>query len=84
MVDLGGITPLPSSASVRRRRSRLSWSLSAAVLGTYYSFMLVVAFALAGNVYLQGLAPVLESRVMPVGTYIGASESRKDGQAAGY
>jgi len=25
---------------------------------------------LAGNVYLQGLAPALESRVMPVGTYI--------------
>ena len=30
---------------------------------------------LAGNVYLQGLAPVLESRVMPVGTYIVASEA---------
>lgn len=29
---------------------------------------------LAGNVYLQGLAPALESRVMPVGTYIVASE----------
>ncbi|WP_341887284.1 FAD-binding oxidoreductase [Variovorax sp. YR752] len=29
---------------------------------------------LAGNVYLQGLAPVLESRVMPVGTYIVTSE----------
>jgi gamma-glutamylputrescine oxidase len=30
---------------------------------------------LAGNVYLQGLAPVLENRVMPVGTYIVASEA---------
>ncbi len=30
---------------------------------------------LAGNVYLQGLAPVLEERVMPVGTYIVASEA---------
>lgn len=30
---------------------------------------------LAGNVYLQGLAPALESRVMPVGTYIVASEA---------
>lgn len=30
---------------------------------------------LAGNVYLQGLAPVLEARVMPVGTYIVASEA---------
>ncbi len=29
---------------------------------------------LAGNVYLQGVAPVLESRIMPVGTYIIASE----------
>jgi gamma-glutamylputrescine oxidase len=30
---------------------------------------------LAGNVYLQGLAPALESRVMPVGTYIVTSEA---------
>ncbi len=29
---------------------------------------------LAGNVYLQGLAPALEARVMPVGTYIVTSE----------
>ncbi|TXC65995.1 FAD-binding oxidoreductase [Piscinibacter aquaticus] len=29
---------------------------------------------LAGNVYLQGIAPVLEARVMPVGTYIVTSE----------
>jgi gamma-glutamylputrescine oxidase len=29
---------------------------------------------LAGNVYLQGVAPLLESRIMPVGTYIVASE----------
>jgi gamma-glutamylputrescine oxidase len=29
---------------------------------------------LAGNVYLQGLAPHLESRIMPVGTYIACSE----------
>jgi len=28
---------------------------------------------LAGNVYLQGLAPMLASRIMPVGTYIVAS-----------
>jgi gamma-glutamylputrescine oxidase len=28
---------------------------------------------LAGNVYLQGVAPSLESRIMPVGTYIVAS-----------
>jgi gamma-glutamylputrescine oxidase len=30
---------------------------------------------LAGNVYLQGLAPLLERRVMPVGTYIVTSEA---------
>lgn len=29
---------------------------------------------LAGNVYLQGIAPQLESRIMPVGTYIVCSE----------
>jgi gamma-glutamylputrescine oxidase len=29
---------------------------------------------LAGNVYLQGLAPAIEKRIMPVGTYIVASE----------
>lgn len=29
---------------------------------------------LAGNVYLQGLAPQIEARIMPVGTYIVASE----------
>jgi len=29
---------------------------------------------LAGNVYLHGVAPVLEKRIMPVGTYIVASE----------
>jgi gamma-glutamylputrescine oxidase len=29
---------------------------------------------LAGNVYLQGVAPALESRIMPVGTYIVCSE----------
>ena len=36
---------------------------------------------LAGNVYLQGLAPVLESRVMPVGTYIVTSEPIERGLA---
>ena len=29
---------------------------------------------LAGNVYLHGVAPVLEPRIMPVGTYIACSE----------
>ena len=30
---------------------------------------------LAGNVYLNGVAPLLEARIMPVGTYIVASEA---------
>lgn len=30
---------------------------------------------LAGNVYLQGVAPMLEPRIMPVGTYIVASDA---------
>ncbi len=30
---------------------------------------------LAGNVYLQGLAPALRARIMPVGTYIACSET---------
>ena len=30
---------------------------------------------LAGNVYLQNIAPLLESRLMPVGTYVVASEA---------
>ncbi len=29
---------------------------------------------LAGNAYVQGLAPELDSKIMPVGTYIGATE----------
>ena len=37
---------------------------------------------LSGNVYLQGLAPVLEKRVMPVGTYIVASEPLEPARAA--
>jgi len=30
---------------------------------------------LAGNAYVRGIAPELDSRIMPVGTYIGATES---------
>ena len=36
---------------------------------------------LAGNVYLQGVAPMLEKRIMPVGTYIVASERLEPGLA---
>ncbi len=37
---------------------------------------------LAGNVYLQGIAPALEKRVMPVGTYIVASRPLEPSLAA--
>jgi gamma-glutamylputrescine oxidase len=37
---------------------------------------------LAGNVYLQGLAPQLQSRIMPVGTYIACTEKLDDALAA--
>jgi gamma-glutamylputrescine oxidase len=36
---------------------------------------------LAGNVYLQGIAPELESRIMPVGTYIACTETLDDALA---
>jgi gamma-glutamylputrescine oxidase len=36
---------------------------------------------LAGNVYLQGIAPQLESRIMPVGTYIACTETLPDALA---
>ena len=36
---------------------------------------------LAGNVYLQGIAPTLETRIMPVGTYIACSEVLPDALA---
>jgi gamma-glutamylputrescine oxidase len=36
---------------------------------------------LAGNVYLQGIAPPLEPRIMPVGTYIACSQRLDDALA---
>jgi gamma-glutamylputrescine oxidase len=36
---------------------------------------------LAGNVYLQGVAPALERRIMPVGTYIVCSDTLEAGLA---
>jgi gamma-glutamylputrescine oxidase len=36
---------------------------------------------LAGNVYLQGIAPELERRIMPVGTYIACTEQLDDALA---
>ena len=35
----------PKFQELVRRRSRLAYSLSAIVLGTYYTFMMIVAFA---------------------------------------
>jgi len=37
---------------------------------------------LAGNVYLQGVAPGLQARIMPVGTYIACSETLEPALAA--
>ena len=47
---------------------------STAKLRTRHGSVRASHVLLAGNVYLQGLAPALEHRVMPVGTYIVASE----------
>ena len=49
-------------------RSRLAWSLSAIVLGTYYLFMLVVAFA---PQWLH--APLSEQRMLTLGMPVGAA-----------
>ena len=58
----------PKFQQLVRRRSRLSWSLSAAVLGTYYSFMLVVAFA---PQWLH--APLSQGGMLSVGIPVAAS-----------
>jgi gamma-glutamylputrescine oxidase len=44
------------------------------VLRTRHGQVQAQQVLLAGNVYLQGLAPTLAPRVMPVGTYIACSE----------
>ena len=43
------------------------------VLHTAHGRITAGQVLLAGNVYLQGIAPALEARIMPVGTYIIAS-----------
>ena len=43
------------------------------VLHTAHGRITARQVLLAGNVYLQGIAPALEQRIMPVGTYIVAS-----------
>lgn len=58
----------PKFIQLVKSRSRLAWSLSAAVLGTYYSFMMVVAFA---PQWLH--APLAENRMMTVGMPVGAA-----------
>lgn len=35
----------PKFQELRARRSRFAWTLAAVVLGTYYGFMMIVAFA---------------------------------------
>lgn len=44
------------------------------VLHTAHGRITARQVLLAGNVYLQGIAPSLEARIMPVGTYIVATE----------
>ena len=58
----------PKFQRLVRSRSRLAWSLSAAVLGAYYLFMLVVAF------YPHVLhAPLAEGRQLTVGIPVAAA-----------
>lgn len=58
----------PTFQQLVRSRSRLAWSLSAAVLGTYYLFMLVVAF------YPAALhSPLSEGRQLTVGIPVAAA-----------
>ena len=45
-----------------------------AVLQTATGAVRAEQVLLAGNVYLQGLAPALQARIMPVGTYIACTE----------
>jgi len=58
----------PKFQRLVRSRSRLAWSLSAAVLGTYYLFMLVVAFQPA---LLH--TPLGEGRQLTVGIPVAAA-----------
>ena len=58
----------PKFQQLVRTRSRLAWSLSAAVLGAYYLFMLVVAF------YPQVLhTPLGNGRQLTVGIPVAAA-----------
>jgi gamma-glutamylputrescine oxidase len=52
-----------------------------AVLGTAQGQLRARHVLLAGNVYLQGIAPELEPRIMPVGTYIACTEKLDDALA---
>ncbi|MBS0449152.1 MAG: FAD-binding oxidoreductase [Proteobacteria bacterium] len=61
------LQPLPPGRSVRLATARGSVRASHVLL--------------AGNVYLDGLAPALVGRIMPVGTYIVASEPLAPGLA---
>ncbi|MDD2055034.1 DUF485 domain-containing protein [Pseudomonas putida] len=58
----------PKFLQLVKARSRLAWSLSAAVLGTYYAFMGVVAFA---PQWLH--APLASPKLMTVGMPIGTA-----------
>ena len=72
-----GLARAAASLGVRIFENTAALSLepgSTARIRTEHGSVSASHVLLAGNVYLQGLAPVLESRVMPVGTYIVTSE----------
>lgn len=62
------IRPNPKFQQLVRSRSRLAWSLTALVLGSYYLFMLVVAFA---PQWLH--APLAVGRQLTVGIPVAAA-----------
>jgi gamma-glutamylputrescine oxidase len=54
---------------------RLEPKSGGALLHTAQATLRARQVLLAGNVYLQGLAPQLQARIMPVGTYIACSQA---------
>ncbi|CAD5106877.1 DUF485 domain-containing protein [Zestomonas carbonaria] len=66
--DCRRIRANPKFQRLARQRARLAWSLSALVLGTYYLYMLVVAFA-PGWLH----APLRDGGQLSVGIPVGAA-----------
>ena len=73
-----GLAQAAAAAGVRIHEHSPVLSLHAgdpALLRTTRGAVLAHRVVLAGNVYLQGVAPALAARIMPVGTYIACSQS---------